>query len=122
MYAQKFAKLGIPVDETEIFGSSYSSAVYLSRVLKFPKDKKVYVLGERGIEEELEAEGISYVGGTCTEDQGDFEEDDFERIVPDESIGAVLCGLDQHISYKKLSKAPIVFTTVAGCAVYCDQC
>jgi 4-nitrophenyl phosphatase len=105
MYAQKFAKLGIPVEETEIFGSSYSSAVYLSRVLKFPKDKKVYVLGERGIEEELEAEGISYVGGTSNEDKGDFEEKDFERIAPDESIGAVLCGLDQHISYKKLSKA-----------------
>lgn len=105
MYAQKFAELGIPVDETEIFGSSYSSAVYLSRVLKFPRDKKVYVLGERGIEEELEAEGISYVGGTSREDNDEFEETDFDRITPNETIGAVLCGLDQHISYKKLSKA-----------------
>jgi 4-nitrophenyl phosphatase len=106
-YAQKFNKLGIQVDETEIFGSSYSAAIYLSRVLQFPKHKKVYVLGERGVEEELEAEGISYVGGTSSDDKGDFEEADFGRIKPDENIGAVLCGLDQHISYKKLSRALI---------------
>jgi 4-nitrophenyl phosphatase len=105
-YAQKFAKLGIPAKETEIFGSSYSAAIYLSRVLKFPKDKKVYVLGERGVEEELEAENISYVGGTKTEDlHNDFKDDDFGHIKPDPSIGAVLCALDQHITYKKLSRA-----------------
>jgi 4-nitrophenyl phosphatase len=103
-YTKKFAKLGIPISEDEIFGSSYSAAIYLSRVLKFPKDKKVYVLGERGVEEELEAEGIAYVGGTSPEDRGEFGEADYEAIKPDQSIGAVLCGLDQHISYKKLAK------------------
>jgi 4-nitrophenyl phosphatase len=106
-YAQKFAKLGIPISEDEVFGSSYSAAIYLSRVLKFPKDKKVYVLGERGVEEELEAEGIAYTGGTSSIDRADFDEADFDNIKPDPSIGAVLCGLDQHISYKKLSKALI---------------
>jgi 4-nitrophenyl phosphatase len=106
-YSHKFSKLGIPASETEIFGSSYSAAIYLSRVLNFPKHKKVYVLGEKGVEEELDAEGISYVGGTCLEDRTDFEETDFETIKPDEEIGAVLCGLDQHITYKKLSKALI---------------
>lgn len=104
-YAQKFAKLGIPADETEIVGSSYSAALYLSRVLHFPKHKKVYVLGERGIEEELKAEGISYEGGTSPSEREPFEDSDFHQIRPDEQIGAVLCGLDQHITYKKFSKA-----------------
>lgn len=57
------------------------------------------------MEEELEAEGVAYVGGTSSDDREAFEEEDYESIKPDPSIGAVLCGLDQHISYKKLSKA-----------------
>ena len=104
-YSQKFKKLGIPASESEIFGSSYASAIYLSRVLRFPKSKKVYVLGERGMEEELEAEGISYVGGTAEEERAHFQETDYELIKPDDQIGAVLCGLDQHITYRKLSRA-----------------
>ena len=48
----------------EIFGSAYVAAVYLSTVLKFPKDKKVFVIGMSGIEEELREEGITFIGGT----------------------------------------------------------
>ena len=32
--------------------------------MKLPKDKKVYVIGMSGIEEELKEEGISFIGGT----------------------------------------------------------
>lgn len=52
--------------QEEIFGSAYASAVYLSRVVNFPKDKKVYVIGQEGIEEELDAVGIQHVGGTVS--------------------------------------------------------
>lgn len=45
-------------------GSAYASAVYISSVLKLPKEKKVYVVGMSGIEEELREEGIEYLGGT----------------------------------------------------------
>jgi len=104
-YTQKFSKLGIEVSEDEIFSSSYSAAIYLSRVLNFPKDKLVYVLGERGVEDELETEGISFIGGTDPSERLEITEEDFNSIRPDENVGAVLCGLDQHISYKKLSRA-----------------
>lgn len=52
--------------QDEIFGSAYASVAYLKYNLKFPKNKKVYVLGERGLEEELELEGIQYAGGTVS--------------------------------------------------------
>lgn len=48
----------------EIYGSAYAAAVYLSSVIKLPKDKKVYVIGQAGLEEELHEEGISFIGGT----------------------------------------------------------
>jgi ribonucleotide monophosphatase NagD (HAD superfamily) len=50
--------------QDEIFTSAYASAAYLKTVLNFPEDKKVYVIGERGVEEELDAVGIKHSGGT----------------------------------------------------------
>lgn len=35
-------------------------------MIKLPRDKKVYVIGMAGIEEELRDEGISFVGGTVS--------------------------------------------------------
>jgi 4-nitrophenyl phosphatase len=32
--------------------------------MNLPKDKKVYVIGMSGLEEELREEGISFTGGT----------------------------------------------------------
>ena len=32
--------------------------------MKLPKDKKVYVIGMSGLEEELREEGIPFTGGT----------------------------------------------------------
>jgi 4-nitrophenyl phosphatase len=57
--------MGIPSSIDEIFGSAYSSAIYISRILKVPPPKnKVFVLGESGIETELKSEGIEFIGGT----------------------------------------------------------
>ena len=51
-------------DQNEIYGSAYSAAVYLSSVIKLSKDKKVYVIGMKGLEEELREEGFGCLGGT----------------------------------------------------------
>lgn len=98
-YTHKFEKFGITVTEEEIFGSSYSAAVYLDKVVDFPKDKKVLIIGESGIEQELGNVGIKYIGGT------DPNFDKQEVMDYDPSIGAVLCGLDLHISYNKIANA-----------------
>lgn len=105
-YTKKFEKFGITVTQDEIFGSAYSSAVYLSQVLDFPRDKKVLIVGEQGMEEELAAAGISYVGGTDPAlRRVEASDADLQALAHDPSIGAVLCGLDFHITYYKIANA-----------------
>ncbi|TCD68778.1 hypothetical protein EIP91_009791 [Steccherinum ochraceum] len=103
-YKTKFDDLGIKADVDEVFGSAFASAVYISSVLKLPKDKKVYVIGMSGMEEELRDEGISFIGGTSPEDNT-LEPFSLANWTPDPNVGAVLCGLDTSINYTKLSKA-----------------
>jgi hypothetical protein len=52
--------------QDEVFGSAYAAAVYLSSVLNFPIDKRVYVIGMSGLEDELRSEGIFFIGGTVS--------------------------------------------------------
>lgn len=90
--------------------------------MKLPKDKKVYVIGMSGVEEELHNEGVSYIGGTVSmhvppscqnarltspQDPADttFEPFDLKNFTPDPDVSVVLCGLDTNINYTKLSKA-----------------
>lgn len=96
---------------TEIFGSSYSAAAYIARIMKpaAPKNK-IFVLGEAGIEEELASEKLRFVGGTDPALRRDFDPDtDFAGIASgaalDPDVGIVLAGLDFHVNYLKLSLA-----------------
>lgn len=50
---------------------------YLKYNLNFPPDKRVYVIGEAGLEHELELEGIKFVGGTDPEENQFFPSMDF---------------------------------------------
>ncbi|KAI9637914.1 HAD-like domain-containing protein [Dioszegia hungarica] len=115
MYKSTFDKLGIEVSENEIFGSAYASAVYMSKILQFPKDKRVYVIGQAGLEEELDAVGIAHAGGSDPEDRVFIDQGDYSSVVADPSIGAVLCGFDAYINYKKYSKAYTYLKDNEGC-------
>ncbi|KIR79996.1 4-nitrophenyl phosphatase [Cryptococcus gattii EJB2] len=102
---ETFDHLGLNASLDECFGSAYASAVYISQVLNFPKDKKVYVFGEEGLEEELDQCGIAHCGGSDPVDREFKAPIDFTVFKPDDSIGAVLCGFDSWINYQKLAKA-----------------
>jgi 4-nitrophenyl phosphatase len=102
--------MSIPSTEEEVFGSSYSASIYISRILKLPADKrKVFILGESGIEKELDTESLSYIGGTDTSYHRDITPADYKSIADgsalDPSIGVVLAGLDFHMNYLKLAFA-----------------
>lgn len=98
------------ISAEEVFGSAYSAAIYISRILKpQPPRNKVFVLGESGIELELESEGVPYVGGTDARLRRDVEPQDFEDIASgkmlDEGVAVVLIGLDFHVNYLKMALA-----------------
>ncbi|GAA5907683.1 4-nitrophenylphosphatase [Sporobolomyces salmoneus] len=111
----KFDKMGIHAEVDEIFTSAYAAAAYLKHVLEFPEDKKAYVIGEKGLEEELDAVGIKHSGGTDPDDNVFVDLMDFSSIVADPEVGAVVCGLDMHINYKKIAKAHRYLKENEGC-------
>ncbi|KAM7197740.1 4-nitrophenylphosphatase [Rhypophila sp. PSN 637] len=109
-YLTKFTSKGIKSDVEEIFGSAYSSAIYISRILKLPPGKnKVFVVGESGIENELRSENVPFIGGTDPAFRRDITPEDFKGLADgtllDPEVGVVLAGLDFHINYLKLSHA-----------------
>ena len=61
-YQSKFSSMGLTVAPEEIYSSSFAAAAYLD-ASQFPKNRKVYVVGEVGIGEELELLGYTSLGG-----------------------------------------------------------
>ncbi|KAI9829233.1 MAG: hypothetical protein M1819_006413 [Sarea resinae] len=109
-YKKKLDNMGIPCSVDEIFGSSYSAAIYISRILKPPAPRnKTFILGEYGIEAELASESLPYTGGTDPSLRRDMTPADYTAIASgdalDPEVGVVLCGLDFHINYLKLALA-----------------
>ncbi|RHZ65302.1 4-nitrophenylphosphatase [Aspergillus thermomutatus] len=123
-YKKKLEKLGIPSTtactpgqadkrkQEEIFSSSYSASIYISRILKLPENKrKVFVIGETGIEQELQSENIPFLGGTDPAYRREVRPEDYKLIAAgdpsllDPEVGVVLVGLDFHLNYLKLALA-----------------
>ena len=61
-YLKKFNTLGLTVNAEEIFSSSFAAAAYLEQH-PLPAGKKVYVIGQVGIGEELDLLNIPWTGG-----------------------------------------------------------
>ncbi|KAI8070372.1 HAD-like domain-containing protein [Gongronella butleri] len=99
-FHKKFERIGIEANLDEIFSSSVATASYLKHIVKFPQDKKVYVIGMHGITEELAKEGIQTFGAEA--DSGLTENG---PIPNDPQVGAVVVGLDTQVNYRKYAKA-----------------
>jgi len=72
-----------------------------------PPKNKVYVLGESGVEQELDSENIRHCGGTDPSLGRDMTPDDYVDIASgaalDDEVAIVLTGLDFHPTYLKYS-------------------
>ncbi|KXZ56678.1 hypothetical protein GPECTOR_1g610 [Gonium pectorale] len=110
-YMSKFQSLGLDVKAEEIYSSSYAAAAYLESI-NF--NKKVYVIGETGILEELDLKGIRHIGGPGDADKrvtlksGEFMEHDHD-------VGAVVVGFDRYINYYKIQYATLCIRENPGC-------
>ncbi|MDI6655206.1 MAG: HAD-IIA family hydrolase [Candidatus Hydrothermarchaeota archaeon] len=78
---EKLEGLGIPAEEEEIITSGYASALYIKE--NYPKPR-VFVIGEEGLKNELETQGIKTGVSRCS---------------------AVLVGLDRNLNYTKIATA-----------------
>jgi HAD superfamily hydrolase (TIGR01450 family) len=77
--------MGIPVKKTEIVTSGYATALYLKK--NYPS-AKIYVVGEKGLKQELKEAGLQIVSPHCVEE-----------------ATHVVVGLDRKLSYAKIAVA-----------------
>jgi 4-nitrophenyl phosphatase/phosphoglycolate phosphatase len=106
-YKKKFDSLGLSnVPAEEIFSSSFAAAAYLEKTQFAATNKKVYVIGEVGICEELDLIGVPYLGGPADKDSvADMGPGGMLHV--DESVGAVVVGFDRHVNYYKIQYAQL---------------
>lgn len=113
-YLKKFTGLGLEADAEEIFSSSFAAAAYLEQIDFKKTGKKVYVIGEVGICEELDKIGVPWVGGP----------DDSEKVPDmgtggkvdhDHDVGAVVVGFDRFINYWKIQNAQLCINENEDC-------
>ncbi|KAF7002339.1 hypothetical protein CFC21_017843 [Triticum aestivum] len=112
-YGKKFETLGLSVNEEEIFASSFAAAAYLQSI-DFPKDKKVYVIGEEGILKELELAGFQYLGGPTDGDKKIELKPGF-YMEHDKDVGAVVVGFDRYFNYYKVQYGTLCIRENPGC-------
>lgn len=113
-YLKKFTKLGLKAQPEEIFSSSFAAAAYLEQTNFKSTGKKVYVIGEIGIAEELDLIGVPYIGGPADSDkQPDMGPGG--SLAHDHDVGAVIVGFDRYINYYKIQYAQLCINENEGC-------
>lgn len=112
-YLNKFLSLGLEITAEEVFSSSFAAAAYLESK-NFPKDKKVYVIGETGISEELDLVGVSHLGGEA--DKGkEVTLASGQLMEHDKDVAAVIVGFDRNVNYYKIQYATLCIRENPGC-------
>lgn len=113
-YLKKFTKLGLDAQAEEIFSSSFAAAAYLEQTKFKDTGKKVYIIGEVGIPEELDLIGVPYLGGPADSDkQPDMSAGG--KLEHDHDVAAVIVGFDRYINYYKIQYAQLCINENEGC-------
>jgi len=114
-YLKKFHSLGLTqVTAEEIFSSSFAAAAYLEYTKFKETGKKVYVVGEVGIQEELDLVGVPHIGGPADGDKKiDLSPGNY--MEHDKDVGAVVVGFDRYFNYYKIQYATLCLRENPGC-------
>ena len=102
-YLAKFSSLGIQgVTKDHIFPTCYAAVQALESDLQVPKKSKIWVLGDSGIEDELEEAGYIPVGGTDARLNQAFRAD-HEFLTVDPEVQAVVVGSTKEFNYMRIA-------------------
>ncbi|CDF36156.1 probable 4-nitrophenyl phosphatase [Chondrus crispus] len=113
-YLKKFTKLGLDAQAEEIFSSSFAAAAYLEQTNFKETGKKVYIIGEIGIPQELDLIDVPYIGGP-DDSAKQPNMDPGGRLEHDPDVGAVIVGFDRFINYYKIQYAQLCINENPGC-------
>lgn len=98
----------------EIFSSSFAAAAYLESIDFKKSGKKVYIIGESGIEEELKMIRVPFLGaGSDNEKSPDMGKGG--KMEVDKEVGAVVVGFDRGINYYKMQYAQLCINENKDC-------
>eukprot|EP00953_Heterococcus_sp_UTEX-ZZ885_P021907 12184-Heterococcus_DN1.PRE.4 len=107
-YKKKFDELGLDVQPEEIFSSSFAAAAYLEQTNFKATGKKVYVIGEVGILDELDLIGVPHIGGPH-EAKNTIELKPGFAVPHDHDVGGA------YINYYKIQYAQLCINENKGC-------
>ncbi|CDU20583.1 hypothetical protein YYC_01376 [Plasmodium yoelii 17X] len=104
----KFHKLGFTcIKKENIICTSYAIAKYFHSKEEYKsRKKKIYVIGEKGICDELDALNLDWLGSYKDNDKKVIIKDEGE-IQIDNNIGAVVVAIDFNINYYKIQYAQL---------------
>ena len=112
-YKKKFEGLGLEVEPEEIFSSSFAAAAYLEQTKFKDTGKKVYIIGEVGIEDELDLIGVPHIGaGADSAKAANMKPGG--KLDVDEDIGAVVVGFDREVNYYKIQTAQLAINELGA--------
>merc|ERR1719223_1910469 len=120
-YKKKFDSLGLDIPPEEIFSSSFAAAAYLEQSKFKESGKKVYIIGEVGICDELDLIDVPWIGGP--NDKG--KEPDMGpggKLDHDEDVGAVVVGFDRNVNYWKIQYAQLCINENEDCEFIATNC
>ncbi len=84
-YAEKLARMGVPVSPDEIMHSGQATARYLAR--SYPRETRVHVFGMPSLKQAMIDEGF---------------------ILADENVQLVVASMDRNVTYEKLKRATLL--------------
>ncbi|XP_044255996.1 glycerol-3-phosphate phosphatase-like [Tribolium madens] len=100
-FAVKAKRMHFNIETDEIISTAYLAAAYLKNM---GFKQSVYVVGSRGITQELDAVGIKHYGVGPDVLQNALVHV-IENFQMESDVGAVIVGYDEHFSYVKMMKA-----------------